>query len=417
MAGPDAVDRPDARRGPEAAGRGPANDAPGGDFVWRDAGRTVIFRGGLIAEAPQVLAGYGFGGFELFSTARGRADVPDLVAAAAAIHDVAPGPVADAAAALVNEVGGELPLVALGGGRVIDAAKAVASLRGLEVATVATTMSGAEMTDLHALPEGRHPARGRLRPTLVLADPEAMTSAPEASLRVSSMNALAHGADSLYTPFANPMSRHAALRGAALIGRALDEPRGDRDPDPPHAPRAGRERAARDEVDLASNDPGSGRAASAPNERRFGHDRAASAPDDPSAGRDRRALALGSILCGYAIDSGRLGIHHVVCQTLAGVVGTPHAQNNAAVLPHALAYLVAREAAGMAELAAALDTDRSSLPARITALGEPVPLGSLDTDPDLVPPALDAMLARRELSFAPGPPTRDDLAAIVDAAW
>jgi hypothetical protein len=212
------------------------------------------------------------------------------------------------------------------------------------------------------------------------------------------------------------MSRHAALRGAALIGRALDEPRGDRDPD---SPRAGRERAARDDVDLASNDPGSGRrrATSAPNERRSGHDQAASAPDDPSAGRDRRALALGSILCGYAIDSGRLGIHHVVCQTLARVVGTPHAQNNAAVLPHALAYLVAREAAGMAELAAALDTDRSSLPARITALGEPVSLGSLDADPDLVPPALDAMLARRELSFAPGPPTRDDLAAIVDAAW
>jgi alcohol dehydrogenase class IV len=368
MGGPDAVDRPDARD------RAPANDAVGADFVWRDAGRTVIFRGGLIAEAPQVLAGHGFGGFELFSTARGRADAPQLVAAAAAIHDVAPGPVADAAAALVNEVGGELPLVALGGGRVVDAAKAVASLRGLEVATVATTMSGAEMTDLHALPEGRHPARGRLRPALVLADPEAMTSAPEASLRASSMNALAHGADSLYTPFANPMSRYAALRGAALIAGALDEPRWVRD--------------------------GS-----------------AAASDGPGSGRDRRALALGSILCGYAIDSGRLGIHHVVCQTLAGVVGTPHAQNNAAVLPHALAYLVAHDASGMADLAATLDTEPSSLPARIVALGDPVPIGTLGADPDLVPPALDAMLARRELAFAPGPPTREDLAAIVDAAW
>lgn len=143
----------------------------------------------------------------------------------------------------------------------------------------------------------------------------------------------------------------------------------------------------------------------------------ASALDEPPEARDRSALALGSILCGYAIDSGRLGIHHVVCQTLARVIGTPHAQNNAAVLPHALAYLVAHEADGMAELAAALGIDPASLPDRITGLGEPVPIGSLGADHDLIPAALDTMLARRELAFAPGPPTREDLAAIVDAAW
>jgi maleylacetate reductase len=222
-------------------------------------------------------------------------------------------------------------------------------------------MSGAEMTDLHALPEGRRPARGRLRPALVLADPEAMTSAPERELRASSMNALAHGADSLYTPFANPMSRHAAVRGAALIAAALDQPR----------------------------------------ER-----------------RERAALAQGSILCGYAIDSGRLGLHHVVCQTLARVVGTPHAQNNAAVLPHALAYLVAHEAEGMSGLAAALGTEPSSLPARVRELGgDPAGIGTLGADRDQIDRALEGMLARRELAFAPGPPSREALAAIVTAAW
>ena len=56
-----------------------------------------------------------------------------------------------------------------------------------------------------------------------------MTSQPEAPLRASSMNALAHGADSLYTPFANPVSEMTALRGAELIATALDqEPRAAR---------------------------------------------------------------------------------------------------------------------------------------------------------------------------------------------
>ena len=54
----------------------------------------------------------------------------------------------------------------------------------------------------------------------MIADPEAMTGLPERELRASAMNALAHGADSLYTPFANPVSRMTALRGAELIARS-----------------------------------------------------------------------------------------------------------------------------------------------------------------------------------------------------
>ena len=61
-----------------------------------------------------------------------------------------------------------------------------------------------------------------------------MTSAPEPALRASSMNALAHGADSLYTPFANPVAEMAALRGGGLIAAALDE-----------APRRARRRRSR----------------------------------------------------------------------------------------------------------------------------------------------------------------------------
>ena len=83
------------------------------------------------------------------------------------------------------------------------------------------------------------------------------------------MNALSHGADSIYTPFANPVSRMTALRGAELIAGALDDP----------------------------------------------------------TERDRAALALGSILCGYAIDSGMFAIHHVVCRDPGPHRGSPHAES------------------------------------------------------------------------------------------
>ena len=136
----------------------------------------------------------------------------------------------------------------------------------------------------------------------MIADPEAMTSAPEPELRASSMNALAHGADSLYTPFANPVSRMTALRGAELIATSLDE-----------------------------------------------------AP----AERNRAALAQGSILCGYAIDSGAFSLHHVVCQTLVRICGATHAGDNAAILPRAMSFMAPRAPDGLEPLAAAIGTDPS----------------------------------------------------------
>ena len=198
-------------------------------FIWRDAGRIVVFGAGALAAATRLLAEHGFESFDLLSTERALAHAGDLAAAADEVHEVGPGAVPDTAAAILPAAGSK-QLVALGGGRVIDSAKAVAAVSGARVAAIPTTMSGAEMTGIHRLPAGSESdASGLVRPQLVLADPEPMTSQPEGPLRASSMNALAHGADSLYTPFANPMSEAAALRGAALIATALDADREDRD--------------------------------------------------------------------------------------------------------------------------------------------------------------------------------------------
>jgi alcohol dehydrogenase class IV len=332
------------------------------DFVWRDAGRTVVFRRNGVAQAPQLLLEHDFSPFELLSTPRALSTAPELVEAAAAVHEVAPGQVPDLAAELLDRTGSR-SLVALGGGRPIDVAKAVAAIGGARVAAIPTTMSGAEMTGIHRLPAGAESrAASMVRPALVIADPVAMTSQPEADLRASAMNALAHGADSLYTPFANPVSEMTALRGAELIAASLDQGREERNPE---------------------------------------------------------SLALGSLLCGYAIDSGMFGVHHVICQTLVRVCGSPHAETNAAILPRAMALLVRRAPDRFADLAAAIATDPEDIEARILELGgNPAGLGPAGADPSKLDQALDSMLLRPELTFVPGPPiTKGDLAEIAEAAW
>jgi alcohol dehydrogenase class IV len=341
-----------------------------GEFTWRDAGRTVVFRRGGVGGAVEVLREQGIGEFELLSTSRALAGAPGLVEAAEGVYEVAPGQVPAAAGALVDALappplhseGVQVrPLVALGGGRVIDVAKAIAAVSGAQVAAIPTTLSGAPMTAIHRLPAGAEErARGMVRPSLVIADPEAMTSQPEAELRASAMNALAHGADTLYVPGSNPVSEMTALRGAELIARSLDE---------------GREE------------------------------------------RDVGALALGAILCGYAIDSAGFALHHLVCQTLVRICGTPHAETNAAVLPHSVAFLAERVSEPYERLAVALGTNRTGLGERIEELGRPLRLSEVGGDATKLDEALEAMLQRPELERVPRSPSREDLAELVGKAW
>jgi len=330
------------------------------DFVWRDAGRVIVLRRGGVAQAPQLLHEHGFDGFELLTTPRALPGAPELEAAAQAVHAVPAGQVPEAAAALLDRA--QAPqLVALGGGRVIDTAKAVAAVSGARVAAIPTTLSGAEITGIHRLPAGAEQrVRRMVRPELAIADPEAMTGLAERALRASAMNSLAHGADSLYTPFANPVSRMTALRGAELLAASLDEER---------------------------------------------------------SGRNRAALVQGSLLCAYAIDSAAFGLHHVICQTLVRICGTPHADTNAAILPRAMSFMAPRAPDQLSSLAAAIGTTPDQVEARIVQLGEPVGLGELGADKSKLDQALDSMQLRPELAFTPEPPSRDDLEHLIQAAW
>ena len=330
-------------------------------FVWRDAGRVVVFRPDGVAHSPRLLQEHGFDEYELLTTPRALPGAPELEAAARAVHAVPAGQVPEAAAALLERA--KAPqLVALGGGRVIDAAKAVAAVSGARVAAIPTTLSGAEITGIHRLPDGAESrVRRMVRPDLAIADPDAMTSLAEQALRASAMNSLAHGADSLYTPFANPVSEMTALRGATLIAASLDQ---------------------------------------------------------ALAERNRAALAQGSLLCAYAIDSAAFGIHHVICQTLVRICGTPHAETNAAILPRAMAFMVPRAPEQLTALAEALGVDPPEIEPRILQLGgDPAGLGQLGADRAQLDQAIDAMLQRPELAFTPEPPSRHDLAQLIERSW
>lgn len=335
-------------------------EARGPSWRHEGAGRTVVFGPGLAGGLADVLAGEGWTSWELLSTERALASAPGLADAAARTHLVPQGPVPEAAAALIDEVGADR-LVALGGGRVIDTAKAIAAVRGGAVAAVPTTLSGAEMTAIHRLPAGRTAASG-VRPALVLADPDLMASAPEPQLRASAMNALAHGADSLYTPLASERSRKEALRGAALIATALDA---------------------------------------------------------PGSQRDRADLALGSLMCASALAEAGLALHHVLSQTLVRVCGTPHAETNAAVLPVVMDAMRERAPERIAELAEALGTGPEGIGARIEQLGGGRRgLSELGASRECIEPALDTATARGELeTMTPGDVTREDVRALIEAAW
>ena len=327
-----------------------------GGITWRDGERTILFSDDALKASSATLAN-GFDGYELFSTSRALAVAPpELADNATCVHEVSPGAVNEISAALFSDVSSD-SLVAFGGGRVIDTAKAIAAVRGGRVAAIPTTLSGAEMTRIHKLPDG-HRAEGLVRPALVLADPDQMTAQDEPARRASAMNALAHAADSLYTPLAHPVSRLAALEGARLIAAGLDE-------------------------------------------------------------ADRRSdLALGSLLAGYAIDSALFSLHHVICQSLVRVLRTPHAETNAAILPRVVEALIPRVPRDMDALAGALSTESDGLVTRIEELaGGRGALSEIGAEREKLDDALDAIESRDELAMTPDKPNRDELRQIVESAW
>ncbi|MGI9557718.1 MAG: iron-containing alcohol dehydrogenase [Solirubrobacterales bacterium] len=328
-------------------------------FLWHDGGRLIAFRTNARADALEILASRNWEPFELLTTERARDGVPELAEAATAVHEVPLGPVPQLGADLIEKVAA-LRLVAVGGGRVIDVAKGIAAARSGGVCAIPTTLSGAEMTSSGRLTLGYEQAT-RVRPAIVLADPELMTSLPEPQLRASAMNSLAHGVESLFTRMSNPAAGIIALHGITLIRSALDEPRETR----------------------------------------------------------RRAdLALGSIFCSWAMASSGFGLHHVLCQSLVRTCGTTHSETHAAVLPVTIDALAQLSPRAAERLAAAFQAEPTTLGERVRELsGSGERLADLGLDKACLANVPDVALERVELRNMAKVPDRPEIEALLERAW
>lgn len=323
-------------------------------FRWQDGERLIVFGRGTLAQAPELFGER----YTLLSTERAAAEAPAIVAGAESVHEVGPGRVDEIAGALRARVGGEL-LVALGGGRVIDVAKALAAADPpRRVAAVPTTLSGAEMTAIHRHAAGVWADVPRVRPAIVLNDPGLSASQPLAELAASALNALGHAVEGPLTPLSNPVAAMAALESARMIAGGF-----------------------------ATREP------------------------------DRDALALGALLAGYVIGSTGYGLHHVLSQTLVRFGGVGHGRANAIMLPHSIVALERRFPDRLARFSAALGEDPGPVAARLCELTGATRLRELGVTEEQLDRCAEEASARPELHMTPPPADREELRGLYGAAF
>jgi len=329
-------------------------------FTWHDGERTIRFGRGVAAEAVQALGGPGF---LLLTTPRAAAQLLPVADAAAGVHHVPGGGVPTLAAdalAWARTAGGDGRVVALGGGRVVDVAKAVAAALGggARAMAIPTTLSGAEMTRGHRHAEGVDEATARVRCAVIVCDPALAASQPVPELAASALNALGHAVEAPCTVAANPVSTLAAHDAARRLVGAF----GDGEP-------------------------------------------------------DRDELALGALLAGYTIDSAGFGLHHVLSQTLVRLGLAAHGQSNAIMLPHTIPALARRVPEAHAALTIALGEEPAGAAARICALTGATRLRDLGVTADDLDACADTAAARPQLEATPPPAGRDEVRAVYQTAW
>ena len=220
-------------------------------------------------------------------------------------------------------------VIGLGGGSVIDVAKAIGALANEDAPTAAyhrgerkitapgvpiiaiptTAGTGAEVTPNSVLTDPDRGVKASLRggdlmPTIALVDPELTVSCPPWQTAYSGLDAIVQALESYVSKGANPYSDALALRAFELMAPAL-----------------------RIAVEDGENLPA------------------------------REAMALGATMAGMALACARLGLVHGLAHPLGHICGVPHGMMCAMLMPTVMEFNLPVAAAKYATAARAIGLD------------------------------------------------------------
>jgi maleylacetate reductase len=264
-------------------------------FAYQGSSSHIVFGSGSSARVGEWIEKIGCKRALVLSTPHQR---PDAEAMAATLGGLAVGIYHNATMHTPVEVSEEAVVkarsvsadcvVSLGGGSTTGLGKAIALRTGLRQIVVPTTYAGSEVTPILGQTENGEKTTLRnaeVLPEVVIYDPDLTLGLPVNMSVTSGLNAIAHAAEGLYAPDANPITSLMAAEGMRALKEAL-----------PHVTKA---------------------------------------PTDPEA---RSKALYGAWLCGTVLGQVSMSLHHKLCHALGGSLDTPHAETHAIMLPHTIAY-------------------------------------------------------------------------------
>ncbi|MGD9990970.1 maleylacetate reductase [Pseudonocardia sp.] len=267
--------------------------APVRSFDHEFAPTRIVFGPGRSAEvgdevarlgtsrAMVIMSGHAPGGDTV------RAALGDRVAVS--WHEIAqhvPADIAARATASARDAGVDV-IVSLGGGSATGLAKAVALELEVPIVAVPTTYAGSELTPVYGMTGGQRKRTGsdeRVRPRVVLYDPELTVGLPAAVTGPSTFNALAHCFAAMWSPAPNPLIAALAADGVRTLWASLPV-----------------------------------------------------VTDNPTDLDARAGLQYGAFLAGTALGSAGTGLQHRISHALGGRLGLVHADTHSVVLPYVVA--------------------------------------------------------------------------------
>ena len=204
----------------------------------------------------------------------------------------------------------------------------------------------------------------RILPEVVVYDPSLTLSLPPAVSAASGLNAIAHAVEALYARDGNPIIALMAEDGIRALASALP---------------------------TIVRDPGN---------------------------REARVGALyGAWLCGVALGTVGMALHHKLCHVLGGGFDLPHAETHAVVLPHVVAFNATAAPDAVAAVARALGGGPAADALRL--LGETTGAPTALRDIGMPAAGIDraADLAVANPYWNPRAVDRPAIRALIEDAW